>query len=72
MRKAIPVAFVTLILAGLLIAQTPAAPSLTGKVTSQAEGPMEGVLVGAKMAGSTIATWVVSNAQVPGVSVGAL
>ena len=63
MQKAIPVAFLTFILAGLLIAQTPAAPSLTGKVTSQAEGPMEGVLVGAKMAGSTIATWVVSNAQ---------
>ena len=37
--------------------------ALTGKVTSQAEGPMEGVIVGAKKTGSTIATWVVSNAQ---------
>lgn len=37
--------------------------ALTGKVTSQAEGPMEGVLVGAKKAGSTIGVWVVSNAQ---------
>src|SRR4029434_7250580 len=36
---------------------------LTGKVTSQAEGAMEGVLVGAKNAGSTITTWVVSNAE---------
>src|SRR3989442_15663228 len=40
------------------------APSaLTGTVSSQADGPMEGVLVGAKRAGSTISTWVVSNAQ---------
>jgi virginiamycin B lyase len=37
--------------------------ALTGKVTSQAEGPMEGVIVGAKKTGSTITTWVVSNAQ---------
>jgi streptogramin lyase len=44
-------------------AEIPASSALTGKVTSQAEGPMEGVIVGAKKAGSTIATWVVSNAQ---------
>src|SRR5579863_7717980 len=37
--------------------------ALTGKVTSQAEGPMVGVIVGAKKLGSTITTWVVSNAQ---------
>src|ERR1700680_19803 len=37
--------------------------ALTGKVTSQAEGAMEGVIVGAKRVGSTITTWVVSNAQ---------
>src|SRR5256885_3308223 len=37
--------------------------ALTGTVTSQAEGAMEGVIVGAKRVGSTIATWVVSNAQ---------
>ncbi len=58
---------------GFVMAQTPShsAPSatshaegaLTGKVRSQAEGVMEGVLVGAKKAGSTMATWVVSNAQ---------
>jgi streptogramin lyase len=46
-----------------LAADTPSQSALTGKVSSQAEGPMEGVLVGAKKAGSTITTWVVSNAQ---------
>ena len=49
--------------AGGLVAEIPPSSALTGKVTSQAEGAMEGVLVGAKRAGSTIATWVVSNAQ---------
>src|SRR5437899_11414514 len=53
----------TLALAGFLTAQTPSSAALTGKVTSQAEGAMEGVLIGAKKAGSTITTWVVSNAQ---------
>jgi streptogramin lyase len=49
--------------AGLLPAraQTPAA--LTGQVTSGEEGPMEGVLVSAKKAGSTITITVVSDAQ---------
>ena len=49
--------------AGFVLAETPSAAALTGKVTSQAEGAMEGVIVGAKKAGSTITTWVVSNAQ---------
>src|SRR3989475_11415077 len=49
--------------AGLVMGEIPATSALTGKVTSQAEGAMEGVLVGAKKAGSTITTWVVSNAQ---------
>jgi len=44
-------------------ADTSSPSALTGTVTSQAEGAMEGVLVGAKKAGSTITTWVVSNAQ---------
>ena len=52
-----------LVSVGLLMAQAPSSPALTGKVTSQAEGTMEGVLIGAKKAGSTIATWVVSDAQ---------
>src|SRR6478736_3759700 len=37
--------------------------ALSGTVSSQADGPMEGVLIGAKRSGSTITTWVVSNAQ---------
>src|SRR6266704_4934254 len=49
--------------AGLVMGEIPAPSALTGKVTSQAEGAMEGVLIGAKKAGSTITTWVVSNAQ---------
>src|SRR5262245_51311568 len=49
--------------AGFAAAQTPSHAALTGKVTSQAEGAMEGVLVGAKKVGSNITTWVVSNAQ---------
>src|SRR5262245_34522728 len=49
--------------AGLVMAQNPSPSALTGKVTSQTEGAMEGVLVGAKKVGSTISTWVVSNAQ---------
>ncbi len=46
-----------------LAAEIPPSSALTGKVTSQVEGAMEGVLVGARRDGSTIATWVVSNAQ---------
>src|SRR6266516_1615311 len=49
--------------AGLMMAETPSASPLTGKVTSQAVGAMEGVIVGAKKVGSPITTWVVSNAQ---------
>ena len=53
-------------LVGFVMAETPgpsAHIALTGKVSSQAEGAMEGVIVGAKKAGSTMTTWVVSNAQ---------
>jgi len=39
------------------------ASALTGVVTSEQEGPMEGVLVTAKKAGSTIATTVVTNKE---------
>jgi streptogramin lyase len=58
------VALLGLAFAGLAAAaaDSPSA-ALAGKVTSQAEGPMEGVLIGAKKAGSTISVWVVSNAQ---------
>src|SRR2546428_9014160 len=52
-----------LVFAGLVTAQNPSPSALTGKVTSQSEGAMEGVIIGAKKVGSTITTWVVSNAQ---------
>jgi streptogramin lyase len=53
---------VTLGLGNALHAQA-AAWALTGRVSSAAEGPMEGVLVSAKRAGSTITVTVVSDAQ---------
>ncbi len=43
-------------------AQTPQA-ALSGRVTSQEEGAMEGVVVGAKRAGSTVTVSVVSDRQ---------
>src|SRR6266571_9157158 len=46
-----------------LRAQTQVPAALTGKVTSDAEGFMEGVFVGAKKAGSTVTVSVVSDAQ---------
>jgi virginiamycin B lyase len=39
------------------------AAALTGQVTSEQEGPMEGVLVTAKKAGATVATTVVTNKE---------
>ena len=59
-------AILGLTLVGLVMAETPAPSAhsaLTGKVSSQAEGAMEGVIVGAKKEGSTVTTWVVSNSQ---------
>lgn len=47
----------------LVKAQTSPSAALTGQVSSQEEGPMEGVLVSAKRAGSTVAITVVSDAQ---------
>lgn len=44
-----------------LRSQTPAPAALAGEVSSMEEGSMEGVLVSAKEAGSTITTTVVSN-----------
>src|SRR5512141_2069497 len=71
MRKARFLAWITagaillsLAFAGLVMAKVDlSSAALTGKVTAQTEGAMEGVIVGAKKAGSTITTWVVSNAQ---------
>jgi virginiamycin B lyase len=44
-------------------AQNQPAPALTGQVTSDAEGAMEGVVVSAKKAGSTVTVSVISDAQ---------
>ena len=49
--------------AHLVALQNSPSVSLTGLVSSQREGPMEGVLVSAKRAGSTITVTVVSDAQ---------
>jgi virginiamycin B lyase len=62
MRRATLLTLILVLFVGVLSAQTPS-PALTGKVSSQTDGAMEGVLIGAKKAGSNIATWVVSNAQ---------
>src|SRR5579864_8026798 len=56
-------ALLGLAFAGLAMAEIPSSAALTGKVSSQAEGAMEGVIVGAKKMGSPITIWVVSNAQ---------
>src|SRR5437879_351182 len=44
-------------------AQTSPSAALAGQVSSQEEGSMEGVLVGAKREGSTVTITVVSDAQ---------
>jgi streptogramin lyase len=62
-KTAVGIALICLTFTSLATAEIPASSALTGKVTSQVEGAMEGVIVGAKKAGSTIATWVVTNAQ---------
>src|SRR5213594_3148485 len=46
-----------------LRAETSSSVALTGQVTSAEEGPMEGVIVSAKKAGSTITVSVVSDGQ---------
>src|SRR6266849_4080651 len=56
-------ALIGLTLVAVVMAETPSHAALTGKVTSQEEGPMEGVLVSAKRAGSTMTATVVSDAQ---------
>ncbi len=45
------------------MAQVAPSPALTGLVSSQEEGPMEGVLVSVKRMGSTVTVTVVSDAQ---------
>src|SRR5260370_42689951 len=43
--------------------QAPTSVALAGQVSSQEEGPMEGVVVSAKRAGSTVTVSVVSDQQ---------
>src|SRR5579872_4985326 len=64
-RAALLIALIALVLAQIPShsAQKEQNAALIGKVTSNAESAMEGVIVGAKLEGSTITTWVVSNAQ---------
>src|SRR5215475_14530500 len=47
----------------ILLGQTPSPGTLSGQVSSAAEGPMEGVLVSAKKANSTITVTVVTDNQ---------
>src|SRR5438128_1062117 len=47
----------------LAIGAPQAAAQLSGQVTAAGEGPVEGVVVSAKRAGSTITTSLISNAQ---------
>src|SRR5262245_25252460 len=54
---------VTLVPAALVRAQSQPPAALIGHVTSEAEGAMEGVVVSAKKAGSTVTVSVVSDAQ---------
>ena len=51
-----------LVSAGSAVAQA-APPTLSGKIASDREGPMEGVLVSAKKPGQTITVTVVSDAN---------
>ena len=65
-RSSIPIAAIltsAVLLALPARAQAPSSFALTGKVASQEEGLMEGVLVSAKRADSTVTVTVVSNAE---------
>jgi len=46
-----------------IAAQNGSAPALTGKVSSDADGAMEGVVVSAKKAGSIVTVSVITDAQ---------
>jgi virginiamycin B lyase len=70
LRSLMPVAVLAIALthpaSSSFFAQAPSAPPLTpltGQVTSSEEGPMEGVLVSARKAGSTLTITVVTDGQ---------
>jgi len=68
-RMFLPIAIASLVVAlfhtgsDSLRGQTPSSVALTGQVSSQEEGPMEGVLVSARRVGSTFTITVVSDQQ---------
>jgi virginiamycin B lyase len=62
-RVAVLVAITVGVGAAVSIGRAQPSAAIAGRVTSMQEGPMEGVLVSAKRAGSTITVTVVSDAQ---------
>src|SRR5216684_1625842 len=62
-RKLLTTVSLAGLVAGLMAVGANAQTALSGKVSSTEEGLMEGVLVSAKKAGSTVTTTVVSNAK---------
>src|SRR4029077_19017734 len=67
MTRSVLIATTAFFSVGLALGSTPAAlaadAALTGKVTSAEEGAMEGVVVSARKAGSTIRISVITGAQ---------
>src|SRR5688572_30413739 len=63
MRTRVSLLVIAVSCAVVLRAQTQSSVALTGQVISAEEGRMEGVLISAKKAGSTITTTVVSDEQ---------
>jgi streptogramin lyase len=67
LRSLIPVAILAIVLVqstpSSFLAQVPSETALTGQVTSSEEGPMEGVIVSARKADSTLTISVVSDGQ---------
>jgi streptogramin lyase len=62
-RKRIAVMLAGILLCGIASLKAAESTALTGVVTSEAEGAMEGVLVSAKRVGGTITVTVVSNKE---------
>src|ERR1700694_5765718 len=64
LRTAVAAAVAAWLLMSAVSAGAPAAaPALNGKIVSDREGPMEGVLVSAKKPGTSITVTVVSDAK---------
>jgi len=62
LRIGVSVLFLALLMGGVAVGQT-SKTALTGTVSSDAEGPMEGVVVSAKKIGGTITVSVISDKQ---------